>query len=248
MNPLIDASVVKVHANVAGKVAEKMKFVFKLFSRDIVNVTVQAPSLPEFLEGIQPGEIKALLPPDAPTAAAAAPTPEPPGLSLVLPGRLGIVKAWGFHGTRVHVEFTILNNTDHLVAIRNVILLIGPGGVPDAALLKQFVDVAPDARVPSKQYRLPVVVGAKSGLWLCAELESPIAVNFGSVDRECTLVVSLNSGIVSCHFTAQGNPIFETVLDQIQETATEQQGAAAFELPISPLPRGRAQHSVSGMA
>jgi hypothetical protein len=43
----------------------------------------------------------------------------------VVPERIGIVKAWDFEGTRVQVEFAFLNDTDHLVAIRDVVLRIG---------------------------------------------------------------------------------------------------------------------------
>lgn len=230
MNPLVDASLVKV--NLAAKLAERMQVVVKLFSRD-THVTVQAPNFQELLDRAQLAELKALPSPDAPTESAGSAPAEPPELALVMSERIGIVKAWDFNGTRAHVEFVLLNNTDQLVAIRNVVLLIGPGPVPDSAQFKQFVEVTPDARVPSERYRLPVVVAAGSGLWLCAELEGPIDVNFGAVDLECTLLASLNTGNVSYHFTAQGNPIFGAILDQIQKAATEQKGAAAFELPIS---------------
>jgi hypothetical protein len=148
---------------------------------------------------------------------------------------LDVIKAWGVNGTRVHVEFALLNDTEQLVPIRDISLLVGPGQVPDSLQFRQFVDVVPDARVPSEHYRLPVVVPAKSSRWLCAELEGPIDVRFGGADRDCTLLVALNSGNVRYRFTAQGNPIFEEILEQIQKTATDQKGAAAFGLPISPV-------------
>jgi hypothetical protein len=215
-----------------------MQLVAQLFPRYHVtnNVTVQVQ--PELLEEARIAEAKALPAPDLQTdTVTSTPASEPPGLALVVSDRmgLGVIRAWEFNGTRVHIEFALLNNTEQLVAIRNVILLIGPGSVPDSVQFKQFVDVTPDARLPSERYRLPVVIAARSGIQLCVELEGPIDVNFGAVDRECTLLVALNSGTVSYRFTAQGNPIFEAVLDQIQKIATEQKGAAAFALPISPL-------------
>lgn len=233
MNPLVDATLVKIRA----KLAEQMQVVAQLFPRYHItnNVTVEVEVQPELLQAWAP-EVKALPAADLQSdAGSAAPPSEPPGIALVMPRRtgVGIIKAWELKGTRVHIEFALLNNTEQLVGIRDVTLLIGPGPVPDFVQFKQFVKVTPDARVPS-EHRLPVIVGAKSGIWLCAELEGPIDVKFGSVDRECTLLVALNSGNISNSFTAQGNPIFQAVLEQIQKTATEEKGAAALELPISP--------------
>ena len=225
MNPLLEASLVKVDA----KVAEKMQNVVKFFSRDVY-VKVTAPPITELLEEAEPASAKALpSAPDVPTEMEAA-----GGLSVVVPDRIGVVKAWDFTGTRVHVEFAVLNDSDRLAAIRGVVLTIGRAEVPDAAMFKQFVDVTPDARVPSQQYRLPVVIAAHSGIWLCAELETPIDARLGTVERECALLVVVPGGHASARFTALGGSIFAAVLDRIQKTATDQKGAAALGLPISP--------------
>jgi hypothetical protein len=235
MNPLVDASLVK---EISVKLTEQMQVSAQLFPRYHItnNVTVQVP--PELLEqALGSAEAKALPAADLQaTSATPLPVGEPLGVAVVMPQRMGldVIKAWELKGTRVHVEFALLNNTEQLVAIRDVILLIGAGPVPDSVQLKQFVEVTPTARVPSERYRLPVVVGAKSSVWLCAELEGPVDANLGAADRECTLILALNSGSVSSRFMAQGNPIFEAILEQIQDTATEQKGAAAFRLPVSP--------------
>ncbi len=233
MNPLIDASFIKV------KLTERMHFVAQLFPKTYV--TVQVP--PELLEQAEPSEARALPSPDVP-GEAPAPADRAAGLAVVMPQRIGIVKAWDFSGTRLHVEFALLNDTDGLVAIRNVIVLIGGVDipdpqvtqyVPDAALFKQFVDVTPDARLPSRR-RLPVVVSARTGLWLCAELESPIDVNFGATTRECSLFVALNSGTsVRCRFQVHGDSRAAAFISQMQETATQEKSAASLGLPIHPL-------------
>ncbi len=230
MNPLIDASLIKV------KLTERMHFVAQLFPKTYV--TVQVP--PELLERAEPSEARALPAPDM-SGEAPAHADRAAGLAVVMPQRIGIVKAWDFTGTRLHVEFALLNDTDHLIAVRNVIVLIGGVDipdpqvtqyVPDAALFKQFVDVTPDARLASSR-RLPVVVSARSGLWLCAELETPIDVNFGATTRECSLVVALNGGAsASCRFQAHGDSLAAAFIAQMQETATQEKSAASLGLPI----------------
>jgi hypothetical protein len=224
MSPLVDAALIKA------MVAEKMQVAIKLFPRDTTHITVevQASSLPQAVEA------RALPAPDVsgdgPTASAAE---SRASLAVVLPIRIGVVKAYDFVGTRVHVEFALLNDTDRLVAIRNVMLLIGSGDTPDAATFKQFVDVTSDVRVPSLKYRLPVVIPARSGLWFCTEVESPFDVGLGTADRECSLVVAATSGHVVGRFTATGNSILAEVLEEIQKTANELKGAASLALPIS---------------
>jgi len=149
-------------------------------------------------------------------------------LEVVLPLRIGVVKAYDFVGTRVDIEFALLNDTDRLDAIRNVMVLIGGGDTPDAATFKQFVDVTPDARVPSLKNRLPVVVPARSGLWFCAELESPFDAGLGTGDRECSLVIVATSAHVVRRFSVTGNSILAEVLEDIQQTANELKGAASL--------------------
>ena len=113
------------------KFAEKMQVIFKPFSRDrVTNVTVQAPDLAGLLEEVRPGAGKELPVPrieaDLPSAAGF----ELAARAVVMPDRIGIVKAWDLLGTRVHVEFVLLNDTERLVAIRNIVLLVGPGCNP----------------------------------------------------------------------------------------------------------------------
>jgi len=107
-------------------------------------------------------------------------------------------------------------------------VLIGGGDTPDAATFKQFVDVTPDARVPSLKNRLPVVVPARSGLWFCAELESPFDAGLGTGDRECSLVIVATSAHVVRRFSVTGNSILAEVLEDIQQTANELKGAASL--------------------
>jgi hypothetical protein len=96
---------------------------------------------------------------------------------------------------------------------------------------KQFVEVKVDARLPS-EVRLPVVVPARSGRHLCVELQGPTDVKLGSADRECSLVVELNRQHVSRRFTAQGNVVIESLLQELETEATEQKAAVAVALPV----------------
>jgi len=228
---LIEAALAKFDV----KLADKMQVVLKPFSRDHIYVTVQAPTLTEVLEQGQGEEAKALPMPDLPAEAGdhrASPLSETLGLKLVLPERMGVVKAWDFEGTRLHVEFAFLNDSDRLVAISNLIMTIAshPAG------FKQFVDVTPDARVPSLDHRLPIVVPARSGIWLCAEMESLVDVKLGSHDENCSLMVGANDEYLTAKFAARGNPVVAEVLEHIKKTATDLQGAAAYGLSITPLP------------
>jgi hypothetical protein len=240
VNPLIDASVIKV------KLAEQMRVVMQLFPR--YQVTVQVP--PELLEQIQHADAKAALPAhDAPSEKAEGPA-RLSGLSIVVPERIGVVKAWDFRGTRLHIEFAVMNDSDRLVAIRQVMVHVGAGDSPDPSAapssryhmtvlhFKQFVDVTPEARLPSKRRRLPVVVKARDSVWLCAEVESPEDVGFGEVGRKCSLLVVMNEGgALNGRFTADGDSVWASVLAEMQATATEEKSAAVIGLPIAPIRR-----------
>jgi len=245
MNPLIDASLIKLKA----QLAEQMKVEAQLFPRYQItnNITVEVPQ--PLLDEARAAEGKGLpLPefsPESDAASATEPTStasEPP--SLVLPRRIGVVKAWDFIGTRLQVEFTVLNDTDRLIAIRDVMMLIGgveipdpqvSGYVPDAVHFKQFVDVTPDVRLPSRR-RLPVVVRARCGVWLCAELETPEDVNFGSREHHCALWVSLSVGTnIRCRFQVHGDALWASLITQMQETAVQEKSAASLGLPMTPI-------------
>jgi hypothetical protein len=106
------------------QVADNVQVNVKPFSRDTY-ITVQL-SAEELLEG-QPAQVEAgaasevkALKALAPAAEADRPSEvqELAGLTLVLPQHIGVVKASDFTGTRVHIEFALLNSTDQLVAIR----------------------------------------------------------------------------------------------------------------------------------
>lgn len=241
MKPIIDASLVKVEA----KLAETMKIVANLFPRYHVtnNITVEAPQ--ELIEQARAAEGRSL------PAADLSPEPGPPPVrdstqpSLVLPTRIGIVKAWNFSGLRLQVEFAILNDTDRLIAIRNVMALVDGNEIPDPQAsgyvqdqvrFKQFVDVMPDVRLPSRRRRLPVLVPARSGLWLCAELETLEDVGFGASERECSLFVALDDNSTPrARFAAHGDSFWAAVLARMQETATNEKSAAILGLPITPI-------------
>ncbi len=218
------------------KLADKMQVGLKLFSRDrITYVTVEAPPLPDALDHSHAKDAKALLIPDTPAAAETsrgAPLTEIPGLKVVLPERMGVVKAWDFEGTRVHVEFAFLNDTDQLLAIRHVLITIAS----NPADFKQFVDVMPDVRVPSQTRRLPVVVPARSGIWLCAEMETLVDVKLGSRDQDCVLMVGANEAYVTTKFAARGNHVVAEILEHMQKAATDLKGAAAYGVSITPVP------------
>ena len=219
---MIDASFIK---QLKAQLAERMQINVKLFSRD--QITIEASVAPELLaEGRSTAEA---LPEHA---ESSQPAESHPALSVVIPNSISTIRAWDLQGSRAHVEFAFLNDTDQLLAIRNVLLLVGPGATPDALYFKQFVDVKADARLPSDE-RLPIVVPARSGRHLCAELQGPIDVKLGSADRECSLVVELNGRHVSCSFTAQGSSLTGSLLDELEKDAKQRKVAVALALPIS---------------
>lgn len=221
---MIDASFIK---QLKAQLAERMQVNVKLFSRD--QITIEASIPPELLAANR-STTEALPGPDH--AESSQPAESHPALSVVIPNFIRTIRAWDLQGSRAHIEFVLLNNTDELLAIRNVVLLVGPGATPDALYFKQFVDVKADARLPSDE-RLPIVVPARSGHHLCAELQGPIDVKLGSVDRECSLFVELNDRHVSCRFTAQGNFMTEAVLNELEQDAKQRKVAVALALPIS---------------
>src|SRR5205823_1371857 len=106
-------------AQLDAKVAEQIKVQASLFQRTQItqNITVQVP--PELLQQLGTADVKALPATEVVTEPVESTFAGPPGLALVMPPRLSIVKASEFTGTRVHVEFALLNDTDHLVAIRH---------------------------------------------------------------------------------------------------------------------------------
>lgn len=223
---MIEASIIK---QLKAQLAERMQNIIniKFFSRD--QITIEASIPPELLaEGRATRQaLPAPGPAETPQAEASH-----PALSVVIPNAISTVIAWDLQGSRAHVEFALLNNTDQLLALRSVVLLVGSSATPDALYFKQFVDVKPDARLPSDE-RLPVVMHGKSGLHLCAELQGPIDVKLGAADQECSLVVELNDRHVSCSFTALGNSMTGALLDELEKDAKERQVAVALALPVS---------------
>jgi hypothetical protein len=227
LSPLIEGSILK-------QFAEQINAKFSFFSREQhLHLTVQAPTMPELQEAVESTEAKAL-PEHVEPAAPTTTDQGSPGLTLEMPNYINVIKAWDLKGSRAHVEFAILNDTDQLLAIRDVVLLVGRGDTPDALRFKQFVDVKPDTRQPSEIYRLPVVLAARSGLRLCAELESPIDVQFGDDGRPCALEVLGTGRKATYRFLAHGNPVLKIILGIIQKQANAAKGAIAFTLPTSP--------------
>jgi hypothetical protein len=242
VKPLIDLSLFKATLTEKLQLAEKVQVQAKFFSRD--HITYVVPQ--ELLDQARAAQGKALPPADLSTE----PIPDPPVKdparpSLVLPIRVGVVKAWDFTGTRLQIEFAILNDSDRLIALRNIMVLIdgseipdphASGYAPDAVHFKQFVDVTPDVRLPSRRRRLPVVVPARTGLWLCAELESPEDVRFGASERECALFAALDDHTnLRARFAAHGDAFWGTLLAQTQEAVTGEKSAAVLGVPITPI-------------
>lgn len=225
---MIDASVIK---QLKAQLAERMQINLKLFSRD--KITIEASVPPELLAE---GRSTTQALPELGHAAASPPVESHPPVSVVVANLISAIRAWDLQGSRAHLEFVLLNDTDQLLAIRNVVLLVGSGATPDALYFKQFVDVKADARLPSDE-RLPIVVPTRSGRHLCAELQGPIDVKLGSADRDCSLVVELNDRHVTCRFAAQGSSLTESVLDELEKDAKQRKVAVALALPIS-LTRG----------
>jgi hypothetical protein len=238
VSPLVDLSLVKA------QLAERIQLVVQLFPQT-TNLTVEVP--PDLLDQAQPAEAKGLPSPELEFEADAPPplVDKLPGVEVVVPQKIGVVKAWDFVGTRLQIEFVILNDTDHLIAVRNLLVLIGgfeipdpqvSQYVPDTAYFKQFVDVTPEARLPSKRRRLPVVVKARSGMWLCAEVESSEDVAFGARIQDCSLHVVLGDNtIVTCPFRVYGTSLWAALISQMQEAAIQEKSAAAVGLPITPV-------------
>jgi hypothetical protein len=221
---VIDASFIK---QLKAQLAERMQVNVKLFSRD--QITIEASIPPERLAQ---GRSTAEALPEADHAESSQPAGSQAPVSVLIANIISAIMAWDLEGSRAHLEFVLLNNTDQLLAIRSLVLLVGSSATPDALYFKQFVDVKADARLPSDE-RLPIVVPARSGRHLCAELQGPIDVNLGAVDRECSLVVELNDRHVSSRFTAQGNSMIKSVLDELEKDAKQRKVAVALALPIS---------------
>lgn len=223
---VIDASIIK---QLKAQLAERMQnnINIKLFSRDQITIEASIPA-----ELLAEGRSTAQALPERGHAEASQAEASHPALTVVIPNAISTIIAWDLQGSRAHIEFALLNNTNELLALRNVVLLVGSSATPDALYFKQFVDVKPDARLPSDE-RLPVVMLAKSGLHLCAELQGPIDVKLGSADHECWLVVELNDRNVSCSFTAQGGSMTGALLDELAKDAIERKVAIALALPIS---------------
>jgi hypothetical protein len=221
---VIDASFIK---QLKAQLAERMQINVKLFSRD--QITIEASIPPELLaEGRSTAE--ALPEPDHPESSQPAASQAP--VSVVIANIISAIRSWDLVGSRAHLEFVLLNDSDQLLAIRSLVLLVGSGATPDALYFKQFVDVKADARLPSDE-RLPVIVPARSGRHLCAELQGPIDVKLGSANRGCSLVVELNDRNLSCSFTAQGSSLTGALLDELEKDANERKVAVALALPIS---------------
>lgn len=159
-------------------------------------------------------------------------TPHNPleNLELVLSPFFGIVKSPSLKGTRVQLEFTLVNNNDSPKVIKGTYAEINGGTVN----FKLFFSVNPDGfRVPDLTVRYPIVVNAKGVARLSVEFENieQQLIEKGTLDCELFVLIG-DINVITKKFTFEVNEAMINTLNALDQAANENNAPILFDARI----------------
>jgi hypothetical protein len=192
-----------------------------------VNVTnILLPQLPAVVEAEYVKQLPALTI-ETPGSEIAA---EPAALSVVLSRVMGVVVAKDLEGSRVHLEFVVVNQEDRPHVLRWAALNIGDGRLHP----KQFFAVtAADLRIPQPAVRFPLVIAPKNALRVAVEFENLYRPLLSAGLHEVELVLEQDGAtIVTQRFTCRIIDDTAATLRHLKSVVNQDGGAVVFDLPI----------------
>ncbi len=161
-----------------------------------------------------------------------AATPQNPteNLELVLSPFFGIVKSPSLKGTRVQLEFTLINNNDAPKVIKGTYAEINGGTVN----FKLFFSVNHEGfRVPDLTVRYPIVVNSKGVARLSAEFENieQQLIEKGTLDCELFVLIG-DINVITKKFTLEVNEAMINTLAALDQAANENNAPILFDARI----------------
>lgn len=151
-------------------------------------------------------------------------------LELVLSPFFGIVKSPFLKGTRVQLEFTIINSNDIPKVIKGTYAEINGGTVN----FKLFFSVNADGvRQPDLTVRYPIVVNAKGVARLSVEFENLEQQFIDKGVLNCELYVLIGDiNVITKKFTLEVNDAMVNTLNAMNKAANENNAPILFDTRI----------------
>lgn len=148
-------------------------------------------------------------------------------VSVVVSPFMGIVKSPERPGTRLHLEFAVINEGDMPLAINGVYVKIGEG---KAHFKKFFIIKENSVRVPDFSIRFPIIVNSKGAARLPVEFENigQKLIVKGEIISQIFVLIG-NEQVASKEFTLDVNEAMWNTLAQLQEVATKEKAPLIFD-------------------
>jgi len=148
-------------------------------------------------------------------------------VSVVVSPFMGIVKSPERPGTRLHLEFAVMNEGDIPLAINGFYVKIGEG---TAHFKKFFIIKENSVRVPDFSMRFPIIVNSKGAARLPVEFENIDQELIVKGEITSQVFVLIGSGqVASKEFALDVNEAMWNTLAQLQEVATKEKAPLIFD-------------------
>ncbi|TSC86238.1 MAG: hypothetical protein G01um10147_950 [Microgenomates group bacterium Gr01-1014_7] len=153
-----------------------------------------------------------------------------PNLIITLSPFMGVVKSPELPGTRIQIEFTILNTQNETKIIKGVYVKLGDGEVN----FKKFFKINENSsREPDYTKRFPIVINSKGADKLAIEFENldiPL-IHKGDIEGEL-VVLTGEEKLAKKDFIFEVNEAMVNTLDALQQNAAENQMPIVFDAMI----------------
>jgi hypothetical protein len=153
-----------------------------------------------------------------------------PNIELVISPFIGIVKSPNLPGTRVHLEFTVINNNEIPITIKGINARVGEENLH----FKLFFSINDKGmRSPDLSQRFPIFVGRQNGMRIAVELENfeRQLINQGELPCELFILIG-NSDVVSQKFVFDVNEAMINTLNLLDAEARTNNSPLVFDAMI----------------
>lgn len=151
-------------------------------------------------------------------------------IEVVLSPFISVVKSPDLSGTRVHIEYTIINNNEVPITVKGTHARIENNNVH----FKLFFSINERGlRAPDLSMRFPILVGRKNGMRIAMELENfeKQLIKKGILSCELFILIG-NSDVVSQKFIFDVNEAMVNTLEMLDSEAKSNNAPLVFDAMI----------------
>jgi len=151
-------------------------------------------------------------------------------IGITLSPYIGVVKSYGFSGTRIHLEFAITSNYDFNQVIKGAFVNLGKGKLH----FKLFFRITEEGfRQPDLITRFPILIGKKGSIRASIEFENYeiSLIEKAILDGELVLLIG-EEKIVMKKFVFEVNDAMVNTLNQLQKMVDESKSPVVFDAMI----------------